>query len=152
MTDQDEPVTAKQVDAIGRKLDDVKEAMQLKYFTARRAMRRSWLALGLAVVAVAAGLIVQWHETNQRDADRTAGAVVACKNANESRAAIEGRFEQLIAQLGNFNPPTDEAARALRQQFVDRFTADFRATLPAALAPRDCSPQAATQPTLVEKR
>lgn len=128
------------------------EALRLKFFTARRAMRVAVCALVVGFL-VNLGLLalIRW-QADQRERERTDSAVVSCRNANESRQAIEDRFVQLIAQLGAANAPTDPTAAAVRQQFIDQFVAEFRASTPPALRPRDCSPAAATSPTLVEQR
>jgi type II secretory pathway pseudopilin PulG len=128
------------------------EALRLKFFTARRAMRLTVAAMIVGFL-VNLGLLalINW-QGDQRERERTSSAVVSCLNANESRASINQRFEQLITQLGAANAPSDPTAAAARQQLIGRFLAEFQASTPAALQPRDCSPEAATSPTLVEKR
>lgn len=127
-------------------------AMQATQQQARRTRRQG---IALAVVSVVAFLVVggliAWlrQDANRRSEARDAALVVGCLNANESRAAIELRFEQMIIQLGSLNTPSDPAAVEARRQLIDGFVAEFRQSMPAALQPRDCSERAATQPTLV---
>lgn len=159
MTDHPaEPTLLDKVDELTRSVDRVTvafeaetEALRLKFFTARRAFRIAVAAMILGFVGTVSLIWVVRREVERRETDRTAAAVVSCLNANESRQAIEDRMEQLVTQLGNTNPPTDPAAKAVRDQVIDKFIADFRAAMPVALRPRDCSPQAATSPTLVQR-
>jgi hypothetical protein len=126
------------------------EALRLKYETARRARRRSTVALALAVLAIAAGLVVKWRQDNADDRERVEAAVVACNNANLSRQAIQDEFDVFITLLGAAGtPPTTPEAVDARRQLIDKFRQDFRNNTPQALRPRDCSPEAVTTPTLV---
>lgn len=173
MSDQDEPVTAQQVDAIGRKLDDVivavdretdarlaeAEAMRLKYFTARRAMRRSWLAVAVAVVAVAAGLILQWHDQREREDRQVRAAIVTCQGTNAARAALEERIESSggvfadsLNAVAPIQPGQEEQRAALIQQLKDRYVQRMRDTVPPELGPKDCTERGVTAPTLAERR
>jgi hypothetical protein len=127
------------------------EALRLKLFTARRAVRIAVTAMIVGFVATAVLIWVVRQDANHRESDRTAAAVVSCKNANESRQAIEDRMEQLVTQLGNTNAPADPTAAAVRQQLVDQFLVQFRASMPQALKARDCSPQAAVNPAPVQR-
>lgn len=126
---------------------------QAKSDRALRATRRQGIVLAVVSVVgfvVLVGLI-GWlrQDAIRRNNDRDAALIISCLNDNESRSAIEQRFEQMIAQLGSFNAPADPVAAAARQQLIDRFVAEFRESMPAALQARDCSERAATQPTLV---
>jgi hypothetical protein len=133
------------------------EALELKYFTAQRAINRARrssriaaVALALAVIAIAAGLIVKWQQDEADERDRIAAEVVACNNANLSRQAIQDEFDVFITLLGAAGTPpaTPEAAEA-RRQLIEKFRQDFRNNTPQALRPRDCSVEAVTSPTLV---
>lgn len=167
MTDHPaEPTLLDKVDELTRSVDratlaveretKVREAetaaLRLKLFTARRAVRIAVATMILGFVGTAVVIWVIRQEANRREQDRTDAAVVSCLNANESRQAIEARMEDLVVQLGSVNAPSDPTAAAVRQQLIDGFLDQFRATMPAALKARDCSPQAATSPTLVGQR
>lgn len=127
------------------------EALRLKLFTARRAVRIAVTAMVVGFVGTAILIWVVRQDANHRESDRTAAAVVSCRNANESRQAIEDRMEQLVTQLGNTNAPSDPTAKAVRDQVIAKFLDDFRASMPAALKARDCSPQAAVSPAPVQR-
>lgn len=126
-------------------------ALRLKLFTARRAIRIAVATMVFGFIATLGLFALGWHWVDEYRHDQAASAVVSCRNANESRQAIEDRMEQLVAQLGAVNTPSDPTAAAVRQQLIDKFLADFRASMPPALKARDCSPQAATSPTLVQR-
>lgn len=126
---------------------------QAKSDRALTATRRQGVALAVVSVVgfLVVGSLIAWlrQDSLRRSDARDAAAVVSCLNANESRAAIELRFEQMIDQLGSLNAPSDPVAAAVRKQLIDQFITNFRAAMPAALQARDCSERAATQPTLV---
>lgn len=177
MPDDDGMVTSQDVAALGNAVADLRmavdreaearvreqELLANKQLTAARAIelaeqsirRNRWLAIG-GVMALAVGVLVVLslvlrvqHEVDTREEQRRDAAVVSCLNANQSRAAIEERFEQFTTLLGNVNAPTDPTAKAARDAFIAQFIDQLRASVPPSLQPRDCSPEAATQPTLV---
>lgn len=137
---QDENTRAQRVTA------DELRTKQTKSDRALKAARRTGVALVILVVLL---LGLKWRDDRQKDEARDDAAVTSCLNANESRKAIVSMFEQLIAQLGSLNTPSDPVAAELRRQAIASFNAEFVANVPPAMRPRDCSERAATSPTLV---
>lgn len=134
--------------------------LRRKQATAARAIRRSNLAIAAAGIILVCGLLAQWgqsqslrHEVDRREAERVAGAVVACENANVTRTRIVGYIDDRFGRLlGLFSAATASANATLeesaqRQTALGKIRADFFADpLPDEFKPRDCSPQAATTP------
>ena len=142
--DEERAVRADEIDATKRKFE-----------TAQRARKRSNLALGVAVGAALLGALVSgWlairsmRETDARERDRVRAAVVTCENGNVTRAAIEARFQSLIdALIAAAAPPATMEEAEARKERIDRFRAQFaNDPAAAALAARNCSPRAASEP------
>jgi hypothetical protein len=150
------------------------EALRLKFYTARRAVRRSkWaavfagaaavLAIGASVVAIVAVFQLK-HATEERAADavraeqdRVNGLVVNCVNANAARVARAARDEQigatLLDALAAILPSSSPEAAEQRRQTIaavkDSNAQLLRDSLPPELRVRDCSVEAVTNPTLI---
>lgn len=129
--------------------------LESKFTTAKRARRRSNLAIVIALGAVVLGFVAQTYQVNRlRDAqdsqerDRIEILVAQCVNGNASRAAIEDRFHRYTEVLAAAGiPDTMPDAIARREALAAAVRNNFDATLPPQLAARDCSRDAVTTPT-----
>jgi hypothetical protein len=166
-----EPTLLDKVDELSRKLDEIRaavdreadsrvaeaEALRLKFYTARRSVHLSLVALILVVALVVVLVAVRWRDDRSQDQARTDLLVAACLNTNAARQASQARIEQagglLLDALVEITPAASQAEKdrvnVLIAQVEASYVAKMRETWPVELRPRDCSEGAVTSPTVV---
>lgn len=159
-----DPVDAEllqQVGELSRKLDDVRDVLQQKFYTARRSIRRSNIIGVLGAVSFLFVVIWLWHDARNRDHDNVARLVAACESSNKAREQSQARIEDAGGTLtdsfarviASANPAMTPEAAARTAGLFEKVKADYvqhmRDNWPVELRPRDCSAEAVTAPTVV---
>lgn len=159
MTDPAEQTLPGKVDLLTTAVDRATTAVERETAARHRSMRLTVAAMTLGFLVFAALIWVVRQDANHRESDRTAAAVVSCRNANASRTALEQRIENFgglfIQALSEVSPVTTDDAAKQRQQVVEAITANvtkkMQDSVPPELQQRDCSPKAAVNPAPVQR-